>query len=99
MGTRIARMWRGRTRAEDAEAFTAYLEATGVRELRDTPGSERVLVLRRLDGDIAEFWVNLGACGRNTSIERAGSGPRRCRAAFGSRLDPAQRIQLQALSR
>ena len=57
MSNRIARTWRGRTRAEDAEAYTAYLEATGVRALRATPGNERVLILRRIDGDEAEFWV------------------------------------------
>lgn len=57
MGTRIARTWRGRTRAGDAEAYTAYLEESGVRVLRATPGNERVLILRRNDGDEAEFWV------------------------------------------
>lgn len=53
----IARMWRGVTRAGDAEAYTAYLEASGVRELRATPGNERVLVFRRVEGDEAEFLV------------------------------------------
>jgi hypothetical protein len=57
MGSRIARTWRGRTRADDADAYAAYLEETGVRALRATPGSERVLILRRVDGDEAEFWV------------------------------------------
>jgi hypothetical protein len=57
MGSRIARTWGGRSRADDAEAYTAYLEETGLRELRATPGNERVLILRRLDGDEAEFWV------------------------------------------
>lgn len=57
MRTRIARTWRGRTRAADAGAYAAYLEETGVRALRATPGNERVLVLRRVDGDEAEFWV------------------------------------------
>jgi heme-degrading monooxygenase HmoA len=57
MPTRIARTWRGRTRTADGEAYTAYLEETGVRELRATPGNERVLILRRMDGDEAEFCV------------------------------------------
>jgi len=57
MSRRIARTWRGRTRADDAEAYTVYLEETGVRALRATPGNERVLILRRIDGDEAEFWV------------------------------------------
>jgi heme-degrading monooxygenase HmoA len=57
MSTRIARTWRGRTRAQDLDAYTAYLEATGVPALRGTPGNERVLILRRVVGDEAEFWV------------------------------------------
>ena len=57
MSGRVARTWRGRTRAADLEAYTAYLEETGVRELRATPGNERVLILRRAEGDEAEFWV------------------------------------------
>lgn len=57
MPTRIARTWRGRTPAIDADAYAAYLEETGVRALRATPGNERVLILRRVDGDEAEFWV------------------------------------------
>jgi heme-degrading monooxygenase HmoA len=57
MSARIARTWRGTTRAGDAQAYTAYLQESGVRELRATPGNERVLVLRRVDGDEAEFWV------------------------------------------
>jgi heme-degrading monooxygenase HmoA len=57
MRTRIARTWRGRTRAVDTDAYAVYLEESGVRELRATPGNERVLVLRRIDGDEAEFWV------------------------------------------
>ena len=57
MSNRIARTWRGRTRAGDLDAYTTYLEETGVRALRATPGNERVLILRRLDGDEAEFWV------------------------------------------
>lgn len=53
----IARKWRGATRAVDAEAYSIYLNATGVQQLRSTPGNERVLVLRRIDGDTAEFEV------------------------------------------
>ena len=51
----IARLWRGATRAEDAERYLAYLEETGVRECRATPGNRGVLVLRRVDGGRAEF--------------------------------------------
>jgi heme-degrading monooxygenase HmoA len=53
----IARMWFGRTKAEDYDAYLAYLEESGVAELRQTPGNQGVMVVRRLDGDEAEFGV------------------------------------------
>jgi antibiotic biosynthesis monooxygenase (ABM) superfamily enzyme len=51
----IARVWRGATRAEDADAYAAYLEETGMRSARALPGSRGTLVLRRRDGDQAAF--------------------------------------------
>jgi heme-degrading monooxygenase HmoA len=53
----IARLWFGRTKAEDDDAYLAYLEESGVAELHATPGNRGVMVLRRLDGDEAEFGV------------------------------------------
>lgn len=53
----IARLWFGRTKAEDSDAYLAYLEESGVAELKRTPGNQGVMVLRRLDGDEAEFGV------------------------------------------
>ena len=53
----IARLWFGRTKAEDYDAYLAYLEESGVAELRRTPGNRGVMVLRRLDGEEAEFGV------------------------------------------
>jgi heme-degrading monooxygenase HmoA len=53
----IARMWFGRTRARDYDAYLAYLEESGVAELERTPGNRGVMVLRRLDADEAEFGV------------------------------------------
>lgn len=53
----IARVWFGRTRAEDSDAYLAYLEDSGVAELKRTPGNRGVMVLRRLDGEEAEFGV------------------------------------------
>ncbi len=53
----IVRVWRGRTRAADAERYLAYLEATGVRDLRATPGNRGVRIFRRLAGDEAEFML------------------------------------------
>ena len=53
----IARLWFGRTKAEDDDAYLAYLEESGVAELHATPGNRGVIVLRRVDGDEAEFGV------------------------------------------
>jgi len=53
----IARVWRGATRAEDAEAYAAYMGGTGVDALHGTPGNEGVFMLRRAEGDRAEFVV------------------------------------------
>ena len=53
----IARLWFGRTKAKDYDAYLSYLEESGVAELRATPGNRGVVVLRRLDGDEAEFGV------------------------------------------
>ena len=53
----IARVWFGRTKAEDYDAYLAYLEESGVATLKQTPGNRGVMVLRRLDGDEAEFGV------------------------------------------
>ena len=51
----IARTWRGRTRAADRTRYVEYLERTGCRDLRATPGNTGVFVLCRTVGDVAEF--------------------------------------------
>lgn len=51
----IARMWRGRTPASKADAYFDYLKATGLKEYCATEGNRGALLLRRLDGDEAEF--------------------------------------------
>jgi heme-degrading monooxygenase HmoA len=53
----IARLWTGRTKAEDYDTYLAYLEESGVAELHATPGNRGVMLLRRLDCDEAEFGV------------------------------------------
>jgi heme-degrading monooxygenase HmoA len=50
-------MWFGRTKAEDYDAYLAYLEESGVAALRETAGNRGVMVLRRIEGDEAEFGV------------------------------------------
>ena len=51
----IARTWRGATRAADADAYVAYLHATGLKAYRDTPGNRGAFCFRRIVGDRAEF--------------------------------------------
>jgi len=51
----IARIWRGETRAADADAYLEVLRRTGVADYRAVEGNRGVLVLRRLQGDRAEF--------------------------------------------
>jgi heme-degrading monooxygenase HmoA len=51
----IARVWRGETRAEDADRYLAYLRRTGVADCRATPGSRGVQIQRRIVEDRAEF--------------------------------------------
>lgn len=62
----IARIWRGAVRASDADAYARYLRETGVREYAATPGNLGVHMLRRIEGDRAEFlmltfWESLDA--------------------------------------
>ena|SRR5689334_11498154 len=55
MAHMIARIWRGRTPAEKADAYYEFLQKTGIRDYRATPGNQGVRVLRRIDGAEAEF--------------------------------------------
>jgi heme-degrading monooxygenase HmoA len=65
----IAKIWRGATKAEDAEAYAGYLDRTGVSEYRSTEGNRGVLVLRTIEDDRAEFtlvslWESMDAVRR-----------------------------------
>lgn len=51
----IARVWRGCTPADKADAYAALLERTGLSDYRATPGNRGVLALRRIQGGVAEF--------------------------------------------
>lgn len=62
----IARIWRGAVRREDGGAYAEYMRETGVRGYAGTPGNRGVWMLRREDGDRAEFvmftlWESLDA--------------------------------------
>ena len=51
----IARVWRGATRAEDADEYAAYIEETGMKARGRCPGNRGTLVLRRVHDGRAEF--------------------------------------------
>jgi hypothetical protein len=51
----IARIWRGETRAADADAYLGVLRATGLPDYLATPGNCGVSVLTRQRGDKTEF--------------------------------------------
>ena len=62
----IARVGRGWTATEDADAYLEYLAATGMKDSRATPGNRGTLVLGRTDGARTEFttvtfWDSLAA--------------------------------------
>jgi heme-degrading monooxygenase HmoA len=69
----IARTWRGATRAADASAYVAYIEATGLRAYAETPGNLGALMLQRPVPGSAEpateflvisFWESMEAVER-----------------------------------
>ena len=53
----IARIWRGRTKEEDGDRYAEYIKNTGVPGQRSTAGNKASIILRRSNGDEAEFLV------------------------------------------
>jgi heme-degrading monooxygenase HmoA len=51
----IARLWRGETPAAKADDYYEFLMKTGIKDYRATEGNRGVMMLRRVDGDRAEF--------------------------------------------
>ena len=51
----LARTWRGVTTAADADAYLTYLEQTGLKNYRGTPGNLGAYCLRRITGERCEF--------------------------------------------
>ncbi|MGA8440881.1 MAG: antibiotic biosynthesis monooxygenase [Candidatus Sulfotelmatobacter sp.] len=51
----IARMWHGKTRVRDADAYLDYLFKSGIPAYRETMGNRGAWVLRRMEGDAAHF--------------------------------------------
>ena len=53
----IARIWRGRTKAEHTDEYLDILRTTGIADYRGTPGNRGVWVLTRPLGDATEYAV------------------------------------------
>ena len=53
----VARVWRGWTRAEDADAYVEYMNGTGVPGLAGTDGNGGVYIFTRVDGERSEVIV------------------------------------------
>jgi len=51
----IARIWHGAVQAEDAHAYAAYVQRTGIEGYKSTPGNRGAWLLWRIEGDRAEF--------------------------------------------
>lgn len=73
----IARVWRGATHRDDALEYADYVERTGMQAARALPGSRGTLVLRRTDGDTAEFVTVLLFDSMDDVRDFAGAEPER----------------------
>ena len=51
----IARVWKGTTRAEQADQYLEYLKRTGLHHCRRTPGNRGVSILREVSDGEARF--------------------------------------------
>ena len=51
----IARLWHGRTRKEDADAYWRFLHERAIPDYRTVPGNLEVKLLRRVEGDVCHF--------------------------------------------
>jgi heme-degrading monooxygenase HmoA len=59
----ICRIWHGRTRLAQADAYATFLAERAIPDYRSVPGNLGVWILRRDDGDAAHFltithWVS-----------------------------------------
>lgn len=60
----IARIWHGRVKEKDYEAYTSFLKQVAIPDYEKTDGFQRLSFLRRLEGNIGHFtlitfWASL----------------------------------------
>lgn len=53
----VARLWHGRTRLADAEAYLALLRRTGLPDYKATPGNRGAWILQRAEGEVCHFYT------------------------------------------
>jgi hypothetical protein len=53
----ITRIWHGRTKAEHADDYLRYIQETGVRDYKSTPGNLSCQIWRRKEDQICHFWT------------------------------------------
>jgi heme-degrading monooxygenase HmoA len=79
---RIGRIWRGATRAADAEEYLEVLRRTGFAEYRSTPGNLGVVALRRIDAANDRAELTLLTLWESMEAVRRFAGPEPERAVF-----------------
>lgn len=53
----IARIWKGRTRAHQADAYVDYVKKTGIAAYQSVEGNRGQYILKRVVDDVAELTV------------------------------------------
>jgi hypothetical protein len=65
----IVRIWHGRTRPEDAEAYLAFLRERAIPDYQGTPGNRGVFLLRRVESKDAHFLTRFPHIGEHINYE------------------------------
>ena len=53
----IVRIWHGRTKTSDADAYREYVMKTGIKDYHATPGNLNAQVWQNQDGDVTDIWT------------------------------------------
>ena len=53
----IVRIWHGRTKTSDAEAYREFVIATGITDYKSVKGNLGAQVWQRQEGDITHIWT------------------------------------------
>ena len=53
----IVRIWHGRTKTTDAEAYRQFVIETGIKDYSSTKGNLGAQIWQRQDGDITHIWT------------------------------------------